>query len=238
MGSILYLQIAPQTRSTRYPGHLPSVSMDPESPDHQPVEFLHRHCPAHTLATCWELLFATFCSLLVTSYTLHHEERVSSAVQHNPSRFALLLCLISQQDSVSPSNDSEYQVPAFKPDGHFGFILDPPPALMLGACLVLGCAISSFAYRRQEQDKLQTPIFLGAIALATTIGFALGTNANLIMLGMIPWGLCSAMVLSTFVHWMMRRCSKAGNRERRVRFSMVTCCELERGEKEVLSNKC
>ena len=108
---------------------------------------------------------------------------------------------------------------------------------MLGACLVLGCAISSFAYRRQEQDKLQTAIFVGAVALATTIGIALGVNSNLIMLGMIPWALCSAMVMSIFVHWMMR-CSRAGIRERPVRFSMVTCCELESGEKEVLSTKC
>jgi hypothetical protein len=79
---------------------------------------------------------------------------------------------------------------------------------MLFACLILGCSISSFAYRRQDGDKYQTPIFAVAIASATIFGLAMGVNANVIMLGIIPWALCLAMIGSVTVHWLIRRCSK------------------------------
>jgi hypothetical protein len=103
--------------------------------------------------------------------------------------------------------ESELQIQAFDP-GYFSFILDPSPALMLAFCLVLGCSVSSFCYRRQEQDNFQAPIFVLVITAATMFGFGLGINANLIMLGLIPWALCFSMVFSTTVHWLVRRCSK------------------------------
>jgi hypothetical protein len=78
---------------------------------------------------------------------------------------------------------------------------------MLGSCLLLGCSISSFAYRRQEDDHYQTPIFVLAITAASIFGLSLGINANMIMLGLIPWALCFSMVFSTAVHWLVRRCS-------------------------------
>jgi len=142
-----------------------------------------RRCPARNLSSLWELLFAVISSVITTSYTLQHESRVIEYAE------------------------SELQNQAFNP-GHFGFILDPSPPLMLSACLVLGCSISSFAYQRQEHDKFQTPIFVLAISLASILGIGLGTNANLIMLGLVPWALCFAMVLSSFVHWTLRRCSR------------------------------
>jgi uncharacterized membrane protein YoaK (UPF0700 family) len=114
------------------------------------------------------------------------------------------------------------QIQAFNP-GHFSFILDPSPALMLVFSLVLGCSISSFCYRRQEQDKFQGPIFVLVITAATIFGFGLGINANLIMLGLIPWALCFSMVFSTSVHWLVRRCSKR----------MSYCTSVD-DEKEVL----
>ncbi|PMD18054.1 hypothetical protein NA56DRAFT_707096 [Hyaloscypha hepaticicola] len=95
--------------------------------------------------------------------------------------------------------------------GHFEWILDPPPELMLFACLVLGCSISSFAYRRQDGDKYQTPIFILAIASATIFGIAMGVTANVIMLGVIPWALCLAMIGSVATHWLIRRCSRDRN---------------------------
>lgn len=96
---------------------------------------------------------------------------------------------------------------------------------MLGACLFLGCAISSFAYRRQDGDRFQAPIFVFAITAATISGLAMEVNANIVMLALIPWALCGSMILSTGVHWLLRRCSR-GN------YSRTYCCEL--GEKGVL----
>ena len=78
---------------------------------------------------------------------------------------------------------------------------------MLASCLILGCAISSFAYRRQEQDRYQNPIFILAITAASIFGLGMGVNTNLIMLGLIPWALCFSMVFSCTVHWLVRRCS-------------------------------
>jgi hypothetical protein len=76
---------------------------------------------------------------------------------------------------------------------------------MLTSCLVLGCAISSFAYRRQEQDRYQTVIFIIAIGTASTLGLMTGVGANLVMLGLIPWALCLAMVLSSCLHRLVKR---------------------------------
>jgi len=152
------------------------------------VEAIQRQCPAYTLATCWEILFSLTSSIMTTSYTVQHERRLKG---------------ISQADS-------ELQTPILKP-AHFDFILDPPPALMLGSCLVLGCSISSFTYRRQPYDRLQTPIFVLAISSACSVGYGLRVSANLIMLGLIPWSLCCAMVMSSCVHWLLRLCTGRGN---------------------------
>jgi hypothetical protein len=98
---------------------------------------------------------------------------------------------------------------------------------MLGACLLLGCSISSFAYRRHEQDEYQTHIFVLAIAASTAFGYILGINANIVMLGLIPWALCTAIIFSIAVHWIVRRCSRSRNT-----YTEIPCCE--QGEKEVL----
>lgn len=92
--------------------------------------------------------------------------------------------------------------------GTFGVMLDPSPFSLLASCLFLGCSISSFAHRRQGRDRCQSLIFIFAILTATTIGFGLGTNANLIMLGLIPWALIFAMMFSVFIHWSVRRSSR------------------------------
>jgi len=38
--------------------------------------------------------------------------------------------------------------------GPLSFILDPHPAMLLVCCLILGCSVSSFMYRRQEQRQI------------------------------------------------------------------------------------
>lgn len=96
---------------------------------------------------------------------------------------------------------------------------------MLGACLLLGCSVSSFAYRRQEEDRFQTLIFMVSLVAATLFGMALEVNANLIMLGLIPWALCLAMIFSVATHWLVKRCSKQGV------YARVVCCET--GEKDI-----
>jgi|HubBroStandDraft_4_1064222.scaffolds.fasta_scaffold298198_1 hypothetical protein len=76
---------------------------------------------------------------------------------------------------------------------------------MLSACLVFGYCISSYSYRWQDLDKYQTPIFILAICSACAVGTILDNDANLIMLGYIPWALCLAILVSAAFHWMIRR---------------------------------
>ncbi|KAH6690256.1 hypothetical protein BKA61DRAFT_625767 [Leptodontidium sp. MPI-SDFR-AT-0119] len=159
---------------------------------------VQQHCSFQTLATCWELLFATFCSLLCSSYAIHHDE------------------------SGIISRGAESQT-IFVDTSYFAFILNPSPTLMLFACLILGCSISSFAYRRQQKDRYQSLIFVLAITTSTIFGLSLGINANLIMLGLIPWALCFAMACSVAVHWAVRRCTRGT-------YTRIQCCEI--GEKE------
>ncbi len=131
----------------------------------------------------------------------------------------------AQGTSLSPSSSEfHFHILPEHDEGYFDFILDPSPTLMLGACLLLGCSISSFAYRRQGDDRYQTPVFALSVAAATVSGLALGVSTNLIMLGLIPWSLCTAMVVSVVVHWGVRRC---GRRE----YTVINYCEL--GEKDV-----
>lgn len=82
---------------------------------------------------------------------------------------------------------------------------------MLSSCLVLGCAVSSFIYRRQEKDRYQTLIFILAITAASAIGLASGVCANLVMLGLIPWALCLSMLFTSILHWLVKRYNKRQN---------------------------
>jgi len=200
MGSVLYLTIEQSHSSSRCSNLSPRMTTGPDAPD-RTDDFLRKNCTPPALATCWEMLISSFCSLITTSYTLHNELR-----------------------RIGPIPNSHEPSLAFDP-GHITFIFDPSPTVMLAACLALGCAISSFAYRRQEGDRYQAPIFVFAITAATISGLALNVNANLIMLGLIPWALCGAMIFSTGVHCFLRMFSRA-------RLTRTYCCEL--GEKGVL----
>jgi len=79
---------------------------------------------------------------------------------------------------------------------------------MLAASLLFGCSISSFLYRRQQRDTFQKPIFILTVTLAVLASLSVGITPNLVMLGVIPWALCLAMVVSVSVHWIVRRCSR------------------------------
>ena len=71
-------------------------------------------------------------------------------------------------------------------------------------------------------------MFVLAATAATALGSALGVNANLIMLGIIPWALCIAMAFSAAVHWMVRLYCELGSSN----YTKIHCCEL--GVKKVL----
>jgi hypothetical protein len=115
----------------------------------------------------------------------------------NPSTFHSL-----SEQGISLSN-FEQQILAFDL-GHFSFILGPPFVVFFVFCLVLGRSVASFTYRR-HQDEFQIPIFLLIIIATPTMGWALGINANLIMMVLIPWGLCFAMAFSCILRWLLER---------------------------------
>ncbi|KAG9233251.1 hypothetical protein BJ875DRAFT_52213 [Amylocarpus encephaloides] len=174
----------------------PSANVAPPSASDDEI---NRHCSPHGLATCWEILFVASCSVITTSYTLHDEVRLNTPA------------------------GSIQQAQAFDP-GSFSFIFDPSPGVLLGACIVEGCAISSFAYRRQAEDIFQAPLFVFAITGAIICGVALGINPNILMLGVIPWAVCLTMMTSASVHWLLRQWTRSR--------SSGSCCEV--GEKEKL----
>ena len=75
------------------------------------------------------------------------------------------------------------------------------------------------------------PIFLATISLACTLGFAWQLNANMIMLGMIPWALCLAMFLCTVVNAVW-----GTHCQSRIMYAQVNlrCCE--KGQIEAKEN--
>lgn len=76
MGNYLYLTIEHSTRRPMYTSYAPRKTTSQKSPN-RTDDFLRRNCTPPTLATCWEMLIVSFCSLITTSYTLHNELRVS-----------------------------------------------------------------------------------------------------------------------------------------------------------------
>lgn len=106
--------------------------------------------------------------------------------------------------------DTGFRILAFDP-GYFSGILDPSPALMLFSCLVMSCAISSFVYGRQIQDRYQTYLFIIAIVSASAAGLATQIDASLIMLGLIPWTLCFTMLFSSSLHGLVRKYNSQQN---------------------------
>lgn len=76
---------------------------------------------------------------------------------------------------------------------------------MFAACLVLGCSVSSFLYRHQQDDPYQPLVLTVAIAGSVAMGHLVGASLNMIILGFVPWAACVAMVLSACGHALLRR---------------------------------
>ena len=197
-----YVTIENSDDSEHFSHHCAGLSM--ESTDSDPTtEVLRTYYPPQILATCWELLFAVLSSVILSAYTLHHEVRLNAP-------FSTPLSIPETIEQSNNPDDTELRIQAFDP-GHFSFVLDPSPALVLVFCVVLGCSVSSFCYRNQGQHRFQALIFVLATIAAINLGFGLGVNANLILLGLIPWAMCFSMLFSTAIHWLVRRCSICKN---------------------------
>jgi len=137
---------------------------------------------------CWscvvpELIPGMVCSIATTSYTLNEEAETGNSSFGSPANW------IGGDNAIEST---------------LGLLLRPSPGLMLGSCLVLGCSISSFVYRRQETDPFQGVIFFCLILWAVALGSALDASENLIMLGFVPWAFCAGMPLSVTSHSIAR----------------------------------
>ena len=210
---------------------------------HSTSGFFRRYCSAFTLATFWEILFASFASLITSSYTLQHEDQVSS-----PNLFfrSIEWCWLTNHQGFNFARFSENISSETFGLQSLDFLVDPSPALMLACCLILGCSISSFVYRRQEHDLFQTPVFFLITGIAVTIGVGLRVHSNIIMLALIPWALCFAMITSALGHWVFKNCGRQRPRvfygidEKEIlirKFWTFVCCDQFGTGKQTLS-KC
>jgi len=136
--------------------------------------------PWSILTVTWELFPAVNSAIITTLYTIRHDSSVLSD--------------ISGAQPVSGDSSLSLQ-----------WLVDPSPHLMLGACVILGCSISSYTHRQQEYDKFQTHTFALLVCCACGLGASLGSSANMLMLGYIPWALCTGIVVSALVHWILRQ---------------------------------
>jgi hypothetical protein len=84
------------------------------------------------------------------------------------------------------------------------FLLHPSAALVLSSCLLFGCCVASFFYRRRTMDPWQGLVFVVFIAWAAAVGYGVGASANLIVLGFLPWATCAAMLVSMLVQSLTR----------------------------------
>lgn len=82
--------------------------------------------------------------------------------------------------------------------------LSPSPGVMFTSSLVLGCCVSSFLYRHQKDDSYQALVFTSAIIGSVVVGQIAGADLDLILLGFLPWALCTAMFLSVCGHALLR----------------------------------
>jgi len=75
---------------------------------------------------------------------------------------------------------------------------------MLFSCLIFGCCVSSFTYRRQSQDPLQVFVFVLLLGGAALIGYGARASVHLVLLGYLPWATCAAMTVSISSHSLYR----------------------------------
>ncbi|RYP65254.1 hypothetical protein DL769_006366 [Monosporascus sp. CRB-8-3] len=143
-----------------------------------------------------ELVPAVICSFVSTAYVLRVE-------QAGP---------LDSDDTIFP--------PLTPADRFFAgalprldFLTRPSGGLMLGSCLVLGCCLSSYTHRRRGRDPYQPLVFTAWAAWAACVGLGVGCSADVIMLGLVPWALCAAVLSSYLGHAAAARWLAARRRE-------------------------
>ncbi|KAL2180303.1 uncharacterized protein P884DRAFT_236984 [Thermothelomyces heterothallicus CBS 202.75] len=130
--------------------------------------------PRYRVSEVLEIAICSLCSVAMWEYTVQNE-------------------MMEKRDGVSgPHNGAE--------DAAGPSVFRPSPGLMLFSCLVFGCCVSSFTYRRQDQDPFQFVIYLILLGCVAMIGYAVGARLHLILLGYLPWATCAAMAISISGH--------------------------------------
>lgn len=87
---------------------------------------------------------------------------------------------------------------------------------MFTSSLVWGCCVSSFLLRHQHDDAYQAPVFASAIVASLVVGHLAGASGYLLLLGYVPWALCTAMCLSALGHTWLRWASARDSVEKAV----------------------
>jgi hypothetical protein len=127
-----------------------------------------------------EFLPAVACSYVSFSYVVRNEQADSSPCN--------LSCCNCTKGYLSPIRT----------------LADPSPAILLGACILLGCCVSSYYQRRRNVDAYQTPIFIVWTVLVICVAFTTGSKIATATLSMVPWALCAAMLSSYLFHAVLR----------------------------------
>ena len=73
---------------------------------------------------------------------------------------------------------------------------------MTGSCIMFGCSVSSFVYRRQEKDPAQQYVFVVLVLYAVVVGWGLRTGAEVVQLVYVTWAMTLAMPICVAVFWL------------------------------------
>lgn len=76
MSNIFDFEILQKSRSHRYMQQFSGIIRD-SRPTRRSIEQANINAAAHLLATCWELLFATFSAIICSAYALRLEEKAT-----------------------------------------------------------------------------------------------------------------------------------------------------------------
>jgi hypothetical protein len=119
---------------------------------------------------------------LVTTIYAAHEERL-----HNGSAFSQ-----NASDSGSTHGDSLgfFHAPFVLP-----LVAEPSQSAVLVAGIVMGLAVSSFLFRRQQRRNQGLAFLAVPIAVGAT-GLVLGASSHLVMLVLVPWTVCACMLVA------------------------------------------
>lgn len=128
-----------------------------------------------TIIDLKELPLTVVCSALTTAFTLHAEGIDHVIYADHATREGALFLLLD-------------------------FILHPSPTVMILACILLGCSVSSFIIRHRREDRFQAFVFAAIIVWGALLGYGVNSSLNLVMLGFVPWSMAIAMVVSSIGH--------------------------------------